>query len=116
MKGNFYYGAIWIVDFDPSVGHEYQKQRPAIIIQSDEKIKKTNLITVMALTSNIKGKREDDILIKKDHQNNLFSDSIAKVQAIHAFDKSRFLKKMGEANNETMKAIAEYLKQHFSLY
>lgn len=31
-------GEIWIVEFDPSVGHEYQKTRPAIIITSNKKI------------------------------------------------------------------------------
>ena len=27
-------GEIWMVDFDPSTGHEFQKQRPTIIIKS----------------------------------------------------------------------------------
>lgn len=60
MKFYFQYGEIYLVDFDPSVGHEFKKQRPAIIIQSNETIKKTNLITVMGLTSNVKGKRDID--------------------------------------------------------
>lgn len=115
MKFYFQHGEIYVVDFDPSVGHEFKKERPAVIIQSNETIKKTNLITIMGITSNVKGKRNDDVFLKRDHRNNLFSDSIAKVQAIHAFDKSRFRKKIGEANQEVLDAIAQYLRQHFSL-
>ena len=40
------YGDIFLVDFDPSTGHEFQKMRPAIVIESDEQIKKSNLMSV----------------------------------------------------------------------
>lgn len=115
MKRTLKYGEIFLVDFEPSIGHEYQKQRPAIIIQSNRTIPKTNLITVMAISSKIRNKQPDDILIKKDTENNLFTDSIAKAQAIHAFDKSRFIKKIGQADSKTLEEIAEYLKEHFNL-
>ena len=115
MKSIFKYGEIYLVDFDPSIGHEFQKCRPAIIIQSDETIRRTNLITIMALTSNVKGKTCDDILVKKDDRNSLSVDSVIKVQTIHAFDRSRFIKKMGEADHELMLRIKKYLKKHFDL-
>jgi len=28
-------GEIWLVDFDPSFGHEHQKVRPALVIESN---------------------------------------------------------------------------------
>ena len=31
----FQRGHVWLVNFDPSVGHEYQKVRPALIIQQN---------------------------------------------------------------------------------
>ena len=37
-------GQIWLVNFDPSSGHEYQKVRPALIVQNDEYIEQSNLI------------------------------------------------------------------------
>lgn len=115
MSRVFKHGEIHLVDFDPSVGHEFQKCRPAIIIQSNETIKKTNLITIMALTSNIKGKTCDDILIKKNDKNSLSIDSVIKVQTIHAFDKSRFIKFFGETSEEILRQIKTYLKKHFDL-
>ncbi len=109
------HGDIYLVDFNPSVGHEFQKERPAIVIQSDETLKSSNLITVMPLTSNLKNKRADDLLIKKSKKNSLFSDSIVKVEAIHAFDHFRFIRKIGEAESEIMDEIGNYLKKHFSI-
>lgn len=115
MSFNFKLGEIYLVDFDPSVGHEFKKQRPAIIIQSDNTLMKSNLVTVLALTSNIQNKLNNDILIKKNSKNKLFADSIIKVHTLHSFDKSRFIKKIGEANASTVSSIKSYLKNHFDL-
>lgn len=46
------YGEIWLVKCDPSVGHEFQKIRPAIVVQSDDI--SSSLTTVMLLSSKIK--------------------------------------------------------------
>ncbi len=115
MSKAFKYGDIFFVDFDPSVGHEFQKKRPAIIVQSNETLNKTNLTTVVALTSNIKGKQPDDFLINKNSKNRLYIDSLVKVQAIHSFDESRFIKKIGEVDSDMMNKIAVYLRRHFAL-
>ncbi len=61
------YGEIWYVDFGkkPELGHEYGKIRPAVIIESNEKIKICDLITVIVFTSNINNRIKDDIVVKK---------------------------------------------------
>ena len=41
------FGHIYLVDFDPSVGREYQKMRPALVIQSDAVTKHSDLVTVV---------------------------------------------------------------------
>lgn len=46
-------GEIWLVNFDPSFGHEYQKVRPALVIESDFYIPLGNLITVLPISSQI---------------------------------------------------------------
>ncbi len=109
------YGEICLVDFEPSVGHEYQKQRPAIVIQSDRQLKASNLVTVMPLTSQVLKKHQDDILVRKDSKNLLFVDSLIKVHCITSFDKSRFIKKIGNLGPTTLEQIKQYLYHHFSL-
>lgn len=53
----FQQGQIWMVNFDPSFGHEYRKIRPALIIESDHYIETGNLLTVVPLSSQIKKQR-----------------------------------------------------------
>ncbi len=110
-------GEIWWVCFDPSVGHEYKKKRPAIIITANKIIKHSNLVTVLPITSNQNNYFFGDIKIKKDNLNNLFCDSTIKVSHISTFDKSRnrFIKKIGEVNEVVMKEIKKYLKMYFNL-
>lgn len=109
------FGHIYIVNFDPSIGKEYQKVRPALVIQSDSITRQSDLITVMPISSKIERRDADDILLLKDHRNRLLHDSLLKVRQISSFDKRRFIHRIGEVSEPTMKAIAIYLRKHFSL-
>lgn len=115
MKRNFKHGEIYFVDFDPQVGHEYKKIRPAVIIQSDKQLKVSHLITIMPLTSNTKNKHADDIIVKKNNKNRLYKDSIIKVHSITSFDRRRFLNKIGVIDDNSINAIKKYLGTHFQL-
>ncbi len=114
QKGDLEFGDVVWVEFDPSVGHEYQSTRPAIVIQSDEQLKKSNLVTIIPLTSS-SNIVSDDILVHADSNNNLRTDSIAKVYCITSFDYSRFKKKIGKLNPSISSDIKLYLQKHFDI-
>jgi len=44
---------VWWVDFDPSIGGEIQKRRPAIIVSNDSSNRHLNRVQVVPLTSKV---------------------------------------------------------------
>lgn len=109
------YGEIYLVNFDPSVGHEYQKCRPAVVIQSDFQLAKSNLVTIMPLTSQVAKCYRDDIVVKPTAQNCLFAESVIKVYSITSFDNKRIIKHIGTMEETVLQKIRDYLKWHFRI-
>lgn len=108
-------GEIWLVKYPDGVGHEYFKERPALVIESDQQILRSNIFSVMAITSNTGNCLEEDIAIDPDSQNHLWLNSIIKVHHIQSFDLSRFLKKIGKVSESLMSQVKDYIKVHFAV-
>lgn len=102
-------GDIWIVNFDPTIGHEIKKTRPAIIIQNNVGNSIGPITIVAPITSQkIDYIRPFDAFIKKT--GGLDKDSKAVLNQIRSIDKRRLVKKIGSLDENTLGKVDEALK------
>lgn len=88
-------GEVWLVDFEPSVGSEIYKRRPAVVISVSGY---TNL--PLRIVVPIRGHSDEKRLswlvpLKKDAKNKLTKDSVVDASQVHSFDLDRFITKIG---------------------
>lgn len=108
-------GEIYLLQWDPSVGHEFRKSRPGVVISSEKNLKKSNLVTFLPLTKTTTSPIREDIFIQKDAENRLMTNSLIKVHHISSFDKTRIIRHIGEVSGPILNKTKQYLKGHFDL-
>jgi len=107
-------GEIWMTDFDPSVGTEIQKTRPALIISNDFANSKASKVTVVPLTKSIR-RMPIVVIVDPDKGNGLEVQSLIRVPDICTFDKVRLKKRMGTLAKKQMDEVDKKLKIHLGL-
>ena len=102
-------GDIWLVNLDPTVGHEIKKSRPSVIIQNDIGNKYSTITIIAPITSqNIENIYPIEVLIKENF--GLEKESKVLLNQIRAIDKIRLVKKLGFVDNEIMIKIDDAIK------
>ncbi|MCP4820986.1 MAG: type II toxin-antitoxin system PemK/MazF family toxin, partial [Shimia sp.] len=77
-------GEVWWVEFDPSVGSEIRKKRPAVIVSNDAANRNLARVVVVPLTSNTGRLYPSEAVVTAGGQS-----SKAMADQIMAADKSR---------------------------
>jgi len=103
-------GDIWLVNLDPTIGHEIKKSRPAVVIQNDLGNKYSPITIIAPVTSqNTEKIYPIEVLLTKSGAG-LEKDSKVLLNQIRAVDKRRLIKKLGRVDNETMPKINNSIK------
>lgn len=105
---NIQQGDIVLLAFDPSIGHEIKKVRPAIIIQNNVACKYSPLLTVVPCSSRPYRNKVYEVLIPMTKGNGLLHDSVVLTNQIGTYDQKRVQKVLGTVEKSVLEEI--YLK------
>lgn len=108
-------GEIWLVNFDPTIGAEIKKTRPALVIQNDVSNEHSPITIVAAITSKYDEKLyPTEILIHKN-QAGLKQDSVILLNQLRSIDRRRLVKRIGQADEQTLKKVDLAIKISLAL-
>jgi mRNA interferase MazF len=103
-------GEVWWVEFDPSLGSEIRKTRPAVVISNDAANRNLARVVVIPLTSNVSRVYPGEALITLAG-----APGKAMCDQIMAADKSRLQTKIGVLTKADMRLVEDALLIHLGL-
>jgi mRNA interferase MazF len=103
------------VNFDPTIGAEIQKTRPALIVQNDVANRHSPITIVAAITSQF-----DDVLYPTEvpiqpPEGGLTIPSVVLLNQIRSIDKRRLVRRLGMVTPTTMERVTRALQISFGM-
>ncbi|MCY3806660.1 MAG: type II toxin-antitoxin system PemK/MazF family toxin [bacterium] len=112
-------GEIRIVDFNPALGSEASKLRPAIVVSNDDSNRAVEhlgrgVVTVVPLTSNVRRVYPYQVFLGAS-ETGLRSDSKAQAELVRSVATERVGRRLGVLPVDLLDSLNEALRLHLAL-
>lgn len=98
-------GEVYLVNFDPTIGAEIKKTRPALILQNDISNQYSPITIVAAITSQFNKPLYPTEVLIETPEGGLKINSVALLNQIRSIDKQRLIKRLGNLELETLEKV-----------
>ena len=98
-------GEVYLVNFDPVIGAEIRKTRPALILQNDIANRHSPVTIVAAITSQFEEPLYPTEVRLPAGEGGATKDSVVLLNQIRTIDRRRIVRRLGAINVQTMRRI-----------
>jgi mRNA interferase MazF len=103
-------GEIYLVNFDPTIGAEIQKTRPALIVQNDIANRHSPITIVAAVTSQFDEPLYPTEVLVQSPEGGFTVDSVVLLNQVRSVDKRRLIRRLGALTPTTMERVTRALQ------
>ncbi|MDR3569709.1 MAG: type II toxin-antitoxin system PemK/MazF family toxin [Syntrophobacteraceae bacterium] len=107
-------GDVFLVNFDPAVGAEATKVRPAVVVSNDINNTHSPIVSIAPVTSSVSRIYSFEVEVPAQ-SGGLELNSKVMPNQTRAVDKVRLLKKIGRLPPDIMEKVDSALKLHYDL-
>ena len=107
-------GQVFLVNFDPTIGTEAKKTRPAVVVSNDINNTHSPIVSVSPITSNVARIYSFEVEVPRS-KGGLHTHSKVMVNQTRAVDKVRLMKSLGRLKDDIMTQVDRALRLHYDL-
>jgi mRNA interferase MazF len=108
-------GEVYLVSFDPTVGAEIKKTRPALILQNDVANRWSPITIVVAVTSHFEEPLYPTEVRISPPEGGLTTESVILLNQIRSIDRGRLVTRLGVVKPHTMALVDRALQVSLGL-
>jgi mRNA interferase MazF len=98
-------GEVYLVNFDPTIGAEIQKTRPALVVQNDIANRHSPITIVTAITSQFDDPLYPTEVFIQPPEGGLTLASVVLLNQVRSIDKRRLVRRLGVLTLATMERV-----------